>query len=268
MAACAVGAGTSRSWDMAGDLALGYDVVFGMPPSWGTVGDVRDDLDFDTEVAPVLFAQVNNPLNFGRFEFLRLVGGTPGRGITPPPPPMFFPNWLFTDMFFATEARAELERRAGGPIVQNLNRTYSLTPDERAYLALLGINADPLLAAMNARRNISAPPSARDYLARNADYTGNINQPVLTLHTIIDELVPVSHESAYRETVTAAGRQNFLFQTYTNANGHCNFTGPQLLTAVAVIDNWVRTGTPPTPDSFPTSQGFVPNFVPPPFPQP
>ncbi|MDQ3649120.1 MAG: hypothetical protein M3458_02335 [Acidobacteriota bacterium] len=271
IAGCAVGAGTSRSWDLTADFLLAYDVVFGMPPVWGNIGDVRDDLDFETEVAPKLVGEISNPLNFGLFEFIRLVSGTPGRGITPPPPfspQPFFPRWVLADMKYATEYRAELERRAGGRIVQNLNHTYSLTIEEKAYLALLGLNAEPLLAAMNAQTNISAESSARNYLTRHADYTGNINRPVLTLHTIIDELIPVSHESAYRGTVTAAGRENLLFQTYTNGIGHCNFTSEQLLTALVAIDRWVRTDVRPVPSDFPAALGFDPWFTPPPFPQP
>lgn len=271
IAGCAVGAGTSRSWDLTADLLLAYDVVFGVPPNWGNPGDVRDDLDFETEVAPKLLAEISNPLNFGLFEFIRLVSGTPGRGITPPPPfspQPFFPRWVLADMKYATEYRAELERRAGGRIVQNLNHTYSLTSNEKAYLALLGLDPEPHLAAMNARTNISAESLARNYLMRNADYTGNINRPVLTLHTIIDELVSVSHESAYRDTVTAAGRENFLFQTYTNGIGHCNFTPVQLQTALVAIDRWVRTDMRPVPSDFSASQGFDALFTPPPFPQP
>lgn len=271
LAGCAVGAGTSRSWDLTGDLLLAYDTTFGMPPTWGTAGDVRDDLDFETEIAPKLVAEISDPRNFGLFEFVRLVTGTPGRGITPPPPfspEPFFPRWVLADMKYATEYRAELERRAGGPFVQNVNHTYSLTTDEKAYLALLGVDAEALLAAMNRRTNISGELLARSYLMRNADYTGKIGRPVLTLHTIIDELVPVSHESAYRETVTAAGRENLLFQTYTSGIGHCNFTNDQLLMALVAIDRWVRTGTRPVSSDFPTSRGFAPDFTPPPFPRP
>src|SRR5215210_7849303 len=139
LCACAVGAGATQSWDAAGDLALAYDTLFGMPSTWGTFGDVRDDLDFDSEVFPKLLGEVSSPANFPKFEFIRLVAGTPGRGINPPPPPAFYPGWIFTDMFFTMEARSELERRAGGPVVQNLDRNYSLTPAEKTYLMSLGV---------------------------------------------------------------------------------------------------------------------------------
>lgn len=268
---CGTGAGATRIWDggVAGYLA--YDVVLGVPGVWGTVGEVRNDIDFETEVFPKLFAEVGNPLNFPKFEFIRLVGGIPGQGIVPPPPPAFFPGWVFTDFFFVTEARAELQRRAGGAYVQNLDQAYSLTADERAYLIGLGVPGaviDGWLAQMNARRNISAEPAARNYVRHYATYSGKIKSPVLTLHTVIDPLVVVANESAYAETVAAAGRSDRLFQVFTNGVGHCAFTGPQLLTAVNAIDNWVRTGVRPTAAQFPAALGFVPGFVPPAFPQP
>jgi len=271
LCACAVGAGATQSWDSSGDLTLAYDVVFGMPLTWGTFFDVRDDIDFETEVQPKLLAEVGSAANFPRFEFIRLVVGTPGRGITPPAPPAFYPGWLFTDMFFATEARSELERRARGAIVQNLDRNYSLTPAERAYLMTLGVPSatiDAWLLQMNAQTYVSAPNHARNYVKRNADYSGKIKNPVLTMHTVIDPLVTVSQMYEYAETVNNAGRGKHLFQTYTNGNGHCNFTGPQLITAVNAIDNWVRTGTKPTAAAFPAGLGFVPGFVPPPMNQP
>ncbi len=267
---CAVGAGATQSWDSAGDLALAYDTVFGMPSSWGTFGDVRDDIDAETEVYPKLFGEVSNPANFAKFEFIRLVVGTPGRGITPPA--NFYPNWLFTDMFFSTEARSELERRARGPIVQNLDRNYSLSLAERIYLETILLvppgDIDLWLATMNGQTYVDAPNYSRNYVKRNADYSGKIKNPVLTMHTIVDPLVTVSQEYEYAETVNNAGRGGLLYQTYTNGNGHCAFSGEQLITAVNAINTWVKNGTKPTAATFPAPLGFVPGFVPPPMNQP
>ncbi len=271
LCACAVGAGATGSWDGAGDLSLAYDTVFGMPSAWGTFGDVRDDIDFETEVQPKLVGEVSNPANFPKFEFLRLVTGTPGRGINPPPPNAFYPGWIFTDMFFAMESRSELERRARGPIVQNLDRDYSLTLAERMYLNTLGVPSaviDNWLLTMNGQRYVSAPNYSRNYVERNANYNGKIKNPVLTMHTLIDPLVTVTQENRYAQTVNNAGRGNLLFQTYTNGNGHCNFTGAQLVTAVNSINNWVTTGTRPTQADFPAVLNFLQNYTPPPMNQP
>ena len=82
---------------------LAYKLIFGLPSSWGTPADADNDVDFDTEVLPTLFGQVLNPLNYGKWEFIRLVSGA--RGPTVPLPLVLYPSWLFTNLFFFTEAR-------------------------------------------------------------------------------------------------------------------------------------------------------------------
>ncbi len=289
MCGCAVGAGATSSWDGAGDLLVAYDNVFGMPAAWGTPGDVRDDIDFETEVFPKIAVELNNPVNFPAFEFIRLVVGTPGRGINPPAPPDFYPGWVATDMFFTTEARSELERRAGGAIVQNLDRDYGLSTNERLYLNALGVtNAqiDTWLTSLNNSRTHTASPAARAYLRANRNYNGRVLVPVLTMHTVIDPLVTVSQENSYAATIANAGRPSIftrirnsppgtfnqrgllshselLYQSYTDANGHCNFTGEQLITAITTLDNWVATKQRPSSANFPEALGFNNAFVPP-----
>jgi hypothetical protein len=262
--ACAVAAGAPRAWDGGLVELLAYDVAFGMPAAWGTPADGDDDVDFDTEVLPTVVGQLLNPMNFARFEFMRLVGRVPLS-------PGYYPGGLLTNAFFFTEARGELERRAGGPVAQNLTHTYTLGAGDRAYLNAIGMSSatiDSLLAAMNARRTISPSPSARNYVEHYATFTGKLKHPVLTLHTTVDTLVPVQHEAAYAETVATAGRQDLLRQTYTNGTSHCGFSFVQILTAIQALDAWARTGTAPTPAAFPAALGFVPGFVPPPWPQP
>lgn len=265
---CDAGAGATRLWDSGVPLYLAYDIIFGIPDSWGTVGEVRNDIDFETEVLAKLGSELSNVANFPKFEFIRLVAKNPGRGLTPPPPPGFFPGWALTDFFFFTEARAELQRRAGGPFVQNLDQNYHLLPAEKAYLAGLGLPTplvDAWLAQMNSRRNIAAEPAARNYVRNNTDFNGKIRHPILTVHTIIDPLLVVANDSAYAQLNASRGKEELLFQTYTTGVGHCNLTGPQVLTAIGAIDLWVRTGVRPTAASFPAALGFNSAFVPPPY---
>src|SRR5688500_2543126 len=63
LAACAVGAGATRAWDGAGVTSAAYAAAFGWPASWGTTADVRDDVDFEAEVAPKMFGELVNPVN-------------------------------------------------------------------------------------------------------------------------------------------------------------------------------------------------------------
>ncbi|MDH3539045.1 MAG: ScyD/ScyE family protein [Acidimicrobiia bacterium] len=278
IAACFVGAGAPRAFDGGMALLLAYEAAFGFPESWGTPGDVRDDLDFDTEVLPVVGSQLFadpldpsaglKPENIGLFTFVQMASGIPAED--------FFTEWLFTDMYFATEARAELERRAGGAAVGNVGHVYSLSAKDRAVLATLGLDdaaVDGLLAGMNAT-TYTPDPAARAYLETNYQYTGALTKPVLTLHTTIDGLVLVEHESAYAETVNAAGASDWLMQAYTDtyppgaSSGHCTFEPEQLGASVEAMLGWLLTGTAPGAEAFPEAFGFVPGFQPGPWPQP
>jgi pimeloyl-ACP methyl ester carboxylesterase len=256
MPSCAVGAGTPRAFDGTLAISSAYAAVFGWPASWGTPADVRDDLDFDTEVLPVLIGQLTAPGGAAKFEFIRLVTGVP-RG----------PEWPFSIWFFTTEGRAELERRAGGPVAQNLDHTYSMSPANRAFLNGIGVTneqIDGYIATMMSTR-VGAPPAPRQYAERYADYTGKLRSPVLTLDTTTDALVAAAHISAYNATVAAAGRSELLANAWTTGVGHCNFTPQQLVTATQALERWVQTGQ--RPGAFPSSQGFT-EFTPPPWPQP
>jgi hypothetical protein len=171
-------------------------------------------------------------------------------------------------MFFASEARAELERRLGSPVAQNQDHIYQLTNEEKTYLASLGVNADELLANMNARTNITAPKPARKYLRQNADYSGLIKGPVLAIHNREDGLAHPGNVSVYKATVDAAGRGDRFAHVFVNSAGHCNFTANQLFASIAAMQIWLETGVRPGPESFPAAAGFLNAPALPNWPQP
>jgi hypothetical protein len=262
--ACGVLAGAPAAWDAAAAGLLAYSVVFGgVPSAWGTLADGDDDVDFESEVVPVILPQLVNPLNFGKWEFVRLIAGA--RGPSVPLPPSLYPDWAFTDFFFFTEARGELERRAGGPYVRTIGH-YTLSLTELAYLAALGFDANSALNAMNAAPEVAPDPSARNYVEHYASFTGKIKSPVLSIHTTWDTLVPVSHEQRYATTVAAAGRGDLLRQGYSSGIGHCAF-GPELFGAISLLESWAKTGVAPSAAAL-AAVGLDPAFVPPPWPQP
>ncbi len=243
--ACGVLAGAPRAWDLGAAGMLAYDLIRGMPAAWGTPADADDDVDFETEVFPILFGQLFAPTDYGSWEFIRLVSGAKGPLV--PLPVSLYPGWLLTNLFFFTEARAEAERRAGGPFVQNVTHTYSLTPAEVGYLAALGFDAAPVLAAMNASPRFAGERSARNYMTQYATFSGKLRGPVLSIHTKWDTLVPWGHESAYAETVAAAGRSDLLVQASTNGLGHCNFSPTEIGASIALLESWAETGVRPSP---------------------
>jgi pimeloyl-ACP methyl ester carboxylesterase len=263
VAGCTIGAGTSKSMDLVGDLSLAYSTLFGWPEAWGTWYDVRNDINFNRDVLPVLFAQAMEPSNIPKFEFMRVITGTPLEG--------FYsnPGWLFLGMFMATEARAELEARAKGPIVQNKNHVYTLDDAEKAYLLSIGFSAgqlESLLAAMNAQTTVTAAFAQRMYLAQYFDPRGDLQRPVISLHADRDGLVAAYQETVLRQTVRAAGKERKLLQVFTSAAGHCTFTPAQLLKTIKAMDFWLDTGIRPGPEFFPATDGFLQGYAPPAWP--
>lgn len=264
LAMCAVGAGSSRAWDGGLVLATAYEVAFGWPSRWGLFDDVKNTIDFETEVLYPTVGSLIDPADFGLWEFVRLVSNLPAEE--------FYgddANWALTDMYFATEARAELERRAGGPVGRtDIYADFTLSDGDIAYLEGLGVNAEAMLAELNVLKEKRNPTTAesRAYIRTYADYTGDISDPMLTLHTTVDGLVPVEHESAYRETIEAAHNQRLLVQLYVDDVGHCTFTGEELLAAADAIADWVIRRDKPSPNDFAGVGRFDPDFEPDPWP--
>lgn len=272
LAQCAPGGGAPRLWDSMAVNLLAYDVVFddpltvdvdGMPSLWGTVPDGNDTVDFETEVSPTLSGWLSNPANYAKFEFVRLVTGIPAAFS------YYNAGGVYTNLSLATEYRGELERRAGGRVVQNLDHTYSLTVDQRNFLVgqgLTEVQIDDWLTTMNGT-NYRAPRRPRRYVESYGEPTGAITAPVLTMHTAVDTLILVNHESKYAEIVAAAGQSALLKQWFTDGDEHCEFTNQQMTAAVDALDDWVATGVAPAAPPT-TVPGFLPGFVPPPWPQP
>ena len=273
---CTIGAGAARTWDIGIGFALAFDVAFAQQGGWnetlwGSVGggDIPQDLDFAADVAPTVGALLQNPLNFGLFEFIRLVNDLPLEAFYPlATDPTAF-NWLFTDMLFLTEVRGDLESeaKADGRVGQNLNHHYSLSAEEQAYLATLGVPVSDLLDEMNARTTIEANRRARRYADQFYGLTGKLKRPVISLHTTVDGLVIPSAESALLDLVTQQRKQRKLLQVFTDGVGHCAFTPAQWLDSIAAMEFWLDTGDKPD-TSFFSADGFDLDYIPAPWPQP
>ena len=81
-----------------------------------------------------------------------------------------------------------------------------------------------------------------DYLAQNIIFNGDIDFPVLTMHTEGDGLVSNQNESAYRDVVDEAGNQHFLRQIFVHRAGHCSFSPAETVTALGALLQRLDTG--------------------------
>ena len=153
--------------------------------------------------------------------------------------------------FFAFfHIRAELEARAGG------NPSWNTDVDYREQLALsidyaevrelyrqAGLNLDTDLEALNNASRIAADPVALDYLSQNIIFNGQIQVPVLTLHTTDDEIVSVENVQAYADVVAKASNSALLRQIFVHRAGHCAFTEAETIAALQALNQRLDTGT-------------------------
>jgi pimeloyl-ACP methyl ester carboxylesterase len=153
------------------------------------------------------------------------------------------------DFPFLFALRAELEFRAGGNPSWNTGVDYarqlerSINADEVMALydqAGLSLQAD--LDKLEATARIAATPSAVDYLEKYIVFNGDIEQPVLTMHTTGDGLVLNQDEQAYASVVRSAGNASLLREVFVHRAGHCSFTPAETITAFNTLIERLNKG--------------------------
>ncbi|ARI76396.1 hypothetical protein [Halobacillus mangrovi] len=98
--------------------------------------------------------------------------------------------------------------------------------------------------------DITADPQARNEngLAKIPHLSGDINVPVITLHTIGDLFVPFSMEQLYAQRVAENGKSDLLVSRAVRAIGHCEFTPAEETNAFTALVEWAEGGERPQGD--------------------
>jgi fermentation-respiration switch protein FrsA (DUF1100 family) len=105
--------------------------------------------------------------------------------------------------------------------------------------------------ALNAGvERFKADPEAVAMLAHDADLTGLISRPVLTLHALHDPTVSFSLEALYARTVADAGRSAMLVQAATDEDDHSKLSDAGYMTALDALEGWIDRGVAPAPAAF------------------
>ena len=128
------------------------------------------------------------------------------------------------------------------------DRLGGLNPFDNAAVVYSGSSDDAALNAGVERFTADADAVAR--LAYDADLSGLIVLPTLTLHALHDPTVNYSVEAAYAATVAAAGRSHLLVQAATDEDQHSKLTDAGYLTVLSALEDWISTGTAPDATGF------------------
>ncbi|HEX7736679.1 MAG TPA: DUF6351 family protein [Ktedonobacteraceae bacterium] len=153
------------------------------------------------------------------------------------------------DFAFIFVGRAELEARAGGNPSWNIGVDYraqlqkSVDREEvKALYQQAGLNLSQDLHALNAAPRIVPDFNAVGYLSRNITFDGDLDIPVLTMHTTGDGLVVNQNEQTYASVVREAGDNRQLRQIFVDRAGHCTFTPAENLVALQTLIHRLNTG--------------------------
>lgn len=83
---------------------------------------------------------------------------------------------------------------------------------------------------------------------------GDIDIPVLTMHTLGDLYVPFSMVQIWADKIAAAGNEEKFRARAIRTINHCNFTPQEEIEAFSALVNWVETGDIPEGDDVTNSE--------------
>jgi pimeloyl-ACP methyl ester carboxylesterase len=178
------------------------------------------------------------------------------------------------DLYFGFFGRYELEQRAGGNFSWNTGVDYRVQlakstdlAEVKALYKTAGLDLAKDLDTLNDTKRISAEPGPVAYVTKYITYNGDLDIPVLTIHTTGDGLVEVTDENAYASVVRSADDSSLLRQVYVHRAGHCTFTPAESLTAIDTLVHRIDSKhwgsiNPSTMNSQATSLGSALNVAP------
>jgi len=255
---CGVVAGAVGTWNLALDSAFVFDVLLGAGSKLQLV-NITNPTKNVTAAEEILAAAQKTAKGRARIALSAALGDTPGwyDPLSPEPSPADYVAqeanqylWLAdVDFFFAFGFRAEMEGRAKGNPSWNNGVDYGKElkssvdyAEVQGLYEKAGLNLEDDLQALNEAARIKAKASALAYLERNIIFNGEIDIPVLTLHTKGDGLVVVEDESAYKDVVDEEHNGTWLRQVFVHRAGHCEFTPAETVVAFGALVSRLDTG--------------------------
>jgi hypothetical protein len=255
---CGVVAGGVGTWNVALDSALAVQQLLG-PTSGLQVVNITDPTANLGIAETVLAAAQATPQGRARIALASALGDIPGwfDPASPEPAPTDYVAQEANQFLWETEVdgpfayalRAELEARAGGNVswTAGVNFTNQLKQSSdyaevQALYAAAGMNLSADIATLQSAAPIPPDRSAIGYLTKYITFNGDLDRPVLTLHTTGDGLVVNQDEQAYRNVAEDAGDGQMLREGYVSRAGHCTFTPAETIAAFKTLIDRVDTG--------------------------
>lgn len=134
---------------------------------------------------------------------------------------------------FFSVIQKELMKRAGGNPFDNRNTLYQ------------GSTNDTMLN--RGVKRYGGDAVAAEYMKKYYTPAAKPKQPILTLHTTYDPLVPAWSVNQYGDLLRLNGGDANYVQRFVTRNGHCTFTPAEAVNAFKDLVSWKETGKRPEP---------------------
>ncbi|MGW2650220.1 alpha/beta hydrolase [Streptomyces sp. NPDC001393] len=150
---------------------------------------------------------------------------------------------------FVEGGRYAVEQSAGGNNSWNRGVDYARllagsvhAPQVRALYRTAGLDLHADLTSLTRGAAITADPAAVEAAQRSSSAGQGLGVPLLDVHTIADNLVPVEQERRFGDRVRTAGDGALLRQAYVERQGHCTFTTAETVAALHALEHRVSLG--------------------------
>ncbi|MCK4541589.1 MAG: alpha/beta hydrolase [Spirochaetales bacterium] len=211
--------------------------------------DVREGLDFETEIAPLIGLALSDPDAGIKLVLMSAVMTTLGFPILPEDLPETLMAALW---YYYVGINDFFDRTHNHIMIDNQDTVYEISD-------WLFDNLDPYLQfyySVNCWdingwiERVTATPDAEKYLEHWYVPSGNLEIPVFMLHTTRDPVVPAVHLEVYKQLALSTGSEDNLYQWIIPGFGHCMLTddptyfNAAVITAFGELVYWVESITP------------------------
>jgi hypothetical protein len=160
-------------------------------------------------------------------------------------------EWLHQGVLsFIVPGRYAIEQSAGGNPASTKGVDYTAvlnasrhSPEVRALYRAAGLDLHADTSALTAHASITGSPAALADLRATSTVGTGIGVPMLDIHTVSDQLVPVEQENAYAARIRASGSGPLLRQAYVARQGHCNFTTAEIVAGLHALEQRLVSGS-------------------------
>ena len=234
LAMCGVVGGSQLQIDYLGNVRAAFDAIY-VNAIRGDAVNIPADLTRDEVRNAALAAMSANPL--GAIALTRLA--TQKDGIVSPAHVEAPSTGGVPAAIGAVLGALDFHVRGGADVIDH---TQGHNPFSNIGVTYLGGFSPFTGAYIDANiERFEATPDAQNYLNHWFEPSGDLQIPLLTLHTMWDPAVPSYHETKLADVVADAGNSAFLRQTIVPAFAHCGFSTTQTIASFQQLVDWVNT---------------------------